>query len=140
MAAILFFEEGLKSAFSIFREHHNKLFPLTLYYAFKQSEIDSDSLSNTISITSSGWETMLEGLIISNFIITGHGLSELNYPTECEVLPVMPWPLQSLSLAGQDLKTLHRPREGNLFQLLKKNCQWHKEIYPSFQFSKCKEG
>ncbi|MBL8152468.1 MAG: hypothetical protein JNN15_21290, partial [Blastocatellia bacterium] len=52
-------------------------FPLTVYYAFKQSEeeesdIESKSKSNKESSRSStGWETMLEGLIKAGFSING---------------------------------------------------------------------
>lgn len=41
-------------------------FPLTVYYAFKQSEITQD-----LGASSTGWETMLNGLIESGFSIQG---------------------------------------------------------------------
>lgn len=69
-----FFENGLRKAFENF--HRNLLpdYPLTVYYAFKQAEMDEDDSedNNTIlSRSSTGWETMLEGLLISGFQITG---------------------------------------------------------------------
>ena len=72
-----FFEDGLGRAFSRMRETHHHEFPLTVYYAFKQAEteddIDSDDdlHENGLATASTGWETMLAGLIRSGFGITG---------------------------------------------------------------------
>lgn len=67
-----FFEQGLGKAFSRMREVQNRRFPLTLYYAFKQAEevIEEDSVPSA-SVASTGWETMLEGLLKAGFRITG---------------------------------------------------------------------
>jgi putative DNA methylase len=68
-----FFEEGLGRAFTRMREAQNPTYPLTLFYAFKQAETeenDSDDNSST-ALVSTGWETMLEGLIRAGFQITG---------------------------------------------------------------------
>src|SRR5438067_4649292 len=48
-------------------------YPLTVYYAFKQSETVDEKDGNSINnlIASTGWETMLEGLIQSGFTVTG---------------------------------------------------------------------
>jgi putative DNA methylase len=63
--AKVFFEEGLKKVFQqLFRIVH-QLYPLTVYYAFKQTENGSDGAAST------GWETILEGLIAAHFSITG---------------------------------------------------------------------
>ncbi|MEW6661557.1 MAG: DUF1156 domain-containing protein [Bacillota bacterium] len=68
-----FFEEGLREAFNHLREIANPEYPLTVYYAFKQSEIDEESggSENDPTPTSTGWETMLGGLLKSGFTITG---------------------------------------------------------------------
>ncbi len=69
-----FFEEGLAKAFARMREAAHCDYPLTVYYAFKQSETDDEDDkdgNNTIAIASTGWETMLEGLIKADFSITG---------------------------------------------------------------------
>lgn len=69
-----FFEEGLGKAFSRIREVHNEGYPFTVYYAFKQAETDSDAddtKDNNGYTASTGWETMLEGLLNSGFMITG---------------------------------------------------------------------
>lgn len=65
-----FFETGLRAAFNLMFEKHDAQFPLTLFYAFKQSESDGDQHQGTEAIASTGWETMLEGLLSTGFSIT----------------------------------------------------------------------
>ncbi len=60
-----FFEEGLRRAFERMREAHHPEYPLTLFYAFKQAE------SRDGALTSTGWETMLSGLLETGFAVTG---------------------------------------------------------------------
>ncbi|MFH2055604.1 MAG: DUF1156 domain-containing protein, partial [bacterium] len=64
--ATAFFEEGLAKAFERMRKEHAEEYPLTLFYAFKQAETQKDG--DTVS---TGWETMLEGLLGSGFMVTG---------------------------------------------------------------------
>lgn len=59
-----FFEDGFRGVFARAREHALPNFPITVYYAFKQSESSDDGT------TSSGWETLLEGMIRSGWSIT----------------------------------------------------------------------
>lgn len=66
-----FFERGLYKAFNNIKEIANKELPVTIYYAFKQSEIESNDEDDDINVSSTGWETMLEGLIKSGFEIVG---------------------------------------------------------------------
>jgi len=69
-----FFEEGLGKAFARMRDAHNPGYPLTVFYAFKQAEEEGnedDSPEPSSSLVSTGWETMLEGLIRAGFQITG---------------------------------------------------------------------
>jgi putative DNA methylase len=44
--------------------------PITIYYAFKQSEEDED-IEEGRSVVSTGWESMLEGLVTAGFQVTG---------------------------------------------------------------------
>ena len=72
----MFFEEGLGRAFGHMRGAQQNAYPLTIFYAFKQAEtnLDDDNQQvDTVSdaIASTGWETMLEGLVKSGFLITG---------------------------------------------------------------------
>jgi len=68
-----FFEEGLGRAFVRMRVAQHPNYPLTVYYAFRQTESDEDSnkQSNGMASASTGWETMLEGLLKAGFAITG---------------------------------------------------------------------
>jgi putative DNA methylase len=70
------FETGFRKAFTILQQKLDPRFPMTVYYAFKQADeeengqTDDDEPTNTITLTT-GWETMLEGLISTGFQITG---------------------------------------------------------------------
>ena len=67
-----FFEEGLGKAFARMREAHNGAYPLTLFYAFKQTETEeNDDDDSSTGLVSTGWETMLEGLVRVGFQVTG---------------------------------------------------------------------
>ena len=60
------FEEGFERAFRLLGAKVHPDVPMTVFYAFKQSE---DSVEH--GVASTGWETMLEGLLRSGFAITG---------------------------------------------------------------------
>lgn len=60
-----YFEEGFVDVFRRCREASPTEFPITLFYAFKQSEKDGDS-----GIASTGWSTMLEGLASAGWMVT----------------------------------------------------------------------
>jgi putative DNA methylase len=49
-------------------EQAHSAFPVTIYYAFKQSETESDGEGGTAS---TGWDTFLEAVIRAGFAITG---------------------------------------------------------------------
>jgi putative DNA methylase len=68
-AAQRFFEEGSALAFGAMRRSQHTEFPLTVYYAFKQAE-DEDDEDGEAGVASTGWETMLEGLLKAGFQIT----------------------------------------------------------------------
>lgn len=59
-----FFEDGFRSIFAAARESAFEDYPITVYYAFKQSELDERGDVST------GWETLLEGMIWSGWEIT----------------------------------------------------------------------
>jgi len=65
------FLTGLSKAFRLIRERAHPDYPVTIYYAFKQAEEDEDSEDRNSTIASTGWETMLEGLLVAGFQITG---------------------------------------------------------------------
>ncbi|AEE98001.1 DUF1156 domain-containing protein [Mahella australiensis] len=68
-----FFEDGLIRVFKNIREAASDEYPVTIYYAFKQSEAEADGDGEHADIlhASTGWETMLTGLISAGFAITG---------------------------------------------------------------------
>ena len=59
-----FFEDGFRRVFARAREAALDRYPITVYYAFKQSEAGDDGTSST------GWETLLDGMIRSGWAIT----------------------------------------------------------------------
>jgi putative DNA methylase len=59
-----FFENGFRDVFERARESASDLAPITVYYAFKQSESDAEGEAST------GWETLLEGMIRAGWEIT----------------------------------------------------------------------
>ncbi len=60
------FETGLADAFIEINRVQDSNYPMTTFYAFKQSETDDEGTRG-----STGWETMLEGLLSAGFAITG---------------------------------------------------------------------
>ncbi len=64
--AKLFFEDGTYKACCQINLYTRSDYPVTIYYAFKQSETDdSDETAST------GWETMLSAIIRAGFLING---------------------------------------------------------------------
>jgi putative DNA methylase len=64
-AAEAFFMEGMTAAIHNLAELAHPAFPVTIYYAFKQSETKAQGTGST------GWETFLEAVIQAGFAITG---------------------------------------------------------------------
>lgn len=60
-----YFEDGFRDVFKRARESADDRFPMTVYYAFKQSESGLDGTA------SSGWETLLDGMVRGGWAITG---------------------------------------------------------------------
>lgn len=60
-----FFIEGMTKAMHRLAEQAHPAFPVTIYYAFKQSETKKEGTS------SNGWEAFLEAVIQAGFAITG---------------------------------------------------------------------
>ena len=61
-----FFLDGMKRAMHRIAEQAHPAFPVTIYYAFKQSESDGGE-----GTSSTGWETFLDAVIRAGFAITG---------------------------------------------------------------------
>ena len=60
-----FFEQGMLTTCQQIYKYAREDIPVTIYYAFKQSDTDEQGTA------SSGWETMLSAIIQSGFAITG---------------------------------------------------------------------
>jgi putative DNA methylase len=65
-AAEEFFLSGMTQAMNRLATQSHPAFPVTIYYAFKQSETDGDG-----GTTSTGWETFLAAVIRAGFAIDG---------------------------------------------------------------------
>jgi putative DNA methylase len=63
-----FFLDGMTQAMHRVTEQAHPAFPVTIYYAFKQSESESDEEGGTVS---TGWETFLDAVIRAGFALTG---------------------------------------------------------------------
>lgn len=72
-AAAAYFESGLRDVFAKALVAEFADSPMTVYYAFKQSDVDSDGTSST------GWETMLQGLVDAG------GLVSATWPVRTEL-------------------------------------------------------
>jgi putative DNA methylase len=64
------FESGLGAAFGRIRELADPSVPITIYYAFKQAESDDGGGSGPV-VASTGWQTMLAGLVAAGLAIVG---------------------------------------------------------------------
>lgn len=64
-----FFEEGMLQACRQLYQYASDKLPVTIYYAYKQSETKEQAGQKVTS--SSGWETMLSAIIKAGFAITG---------------------------------------------------------------------
>lgn len=59
-----FFEEGFEAVFRVARSTASSKFPISVYYAFKQSEADDRGVSST------GWETILGSMVRAGWMVT----------------------------------------------------------------------
>ncbi|TXH45532.1 MAG: DUF1156 domain-containing protein [Actinobacteria bacterium] len=60
-----FFEDGFRDVFARIRRDTPPDYPITVYYAFKQADSDDDGTAST------GWQTLLEGMLRSGWEVTG---------------------------------------------------------------------
>jgi putative DNA methylase len=64
-SAEAFFLEGMTRAIKAMARGANSDFPITIYYAFKQSEVDNEGVSST------GWAAFLSAVLLAGFSILG---------------------------------------------------------------------
>ena len=73
-----FFLEGMTQAMHRLAEQTHPAFPITIYYAFKQSETEREA-----GTASTGWETFLNAVIEAGFTISG------TWPMRTEMIAAM---------------------------------------------------
>jgi len=61
-----FFLDGMTKAMHSLSDRAHPAFPVTIYYAFRQSESDVD-----LGTASTGWQTFLEAVIRAGFVVSG---------------------------------------------------------------------
>jgi putative DNA methylase len=77
VGAEAFFLNGMTQAMHRLAEHSHPVFPVTIYYAFKQSE--THGVDGTAS---TGWETFLDAVIRSGLAITGTWPMKTEYTSQ----------------------------------------------------------
>jgi putative DNA methylase len=75
-----FFLDGMTQAMHRLAEKAHPAYPVTIYYAFKQSESDSDD-----GTTNTGWDTFLAAVIEAGFAISGTWPIRTERPTGVKV-------------------------------------------------------
>lgn len=130
------FEEGFKTAFKNFKEGLDPRFPLTVYYAFKQDEAedsdgDDNAGNNDIGLTT-GWETLLEGLVSGGFTITATWpikasqkwrmvARDTNSLTSYIVLACRPRPENAASITRREYLQILKKELPNAIEVLQKS-------------------
>lgn len=79
-AARKFFEDGMFKALQNIYDVARADFPVTIYYAFKQQDTESDGAAST------GWETMLNAIIRAGFQITATWPMRTERPTGLKII------------------------------------------------------
>jgi putative DNA methylase len=78
--AEIFFLEGMTQAMTCLARQAHLAFPVTIYYAFKQSESDAKE-----GMTNTGWDTFLDAVIRAGFAISGTWPIRTERPTGVKV-------------------------------------------------------
>lgn len=79
--AKIFFESNMKKALVRLHEAVDDEYPFTVYYAYKQQQVDNKG--DNVNISSSGWETMLSALIDAKAGIV-HLIERSELPTKVD--------------------------------------------------------
>lgn len=103
-----FFEDGMYKTFCNIYQYVRDDYPLTIYYAFKQTDSDDESEN----VSSSGWETMLSALMRAGFLITG------TWPVHTERTSGLK---TSLNALGTSVVLVCRKRDKDALQITRRN-------------------
>lgn len=122
IAATKHFETGMLDACRQMYKAVNDCIPITIYYAFKQTE----STENNVEV-STGWETMLTAIINAGFSITG------TWPirTERSVRTIA----QGANALASSIVLVCRKRPKDAIEISRRNLvtQLRRELYPALQ-------
>ena len=69
--AKVFFERGMLNTCKEIYKYSRGEIPVTIYYAYKQSDTEESDKDSLVQTASTGWETMLNAVILAGFSITG---------------------------------------------------------------------
>lgn len=107
-AADRFFEDGLRQSFESILTCQDDKYPFTIFYAFKQAENEPKGDNDKRARASTGWATMLQGMLNAGATITG------TWPVRTE-RPGRPREHKSAALASSIvLVCRHRPADAPL--------------------------
>jgi putative DNA methylase len=98
-----FFEKGMAKVFTAIRGVVHAGYPLTVYYAFKQSEEESD-ITDGEAMASTGWETFLQSLVNAGFSVDG------TWPMRTELITSLK---KSIGALASSIVLVCRPRPEN---------------------------
>lgn len=122
IAATKHFETGMLDACRQMYKAVNDCIPITIYYAFKQTESVEDNVE-----VSTGWETMLTAIINAGFSITG------TWPirTERSVRTIA----QGANALASSIVLVCRKRPKDALEISRRNLvtQLRRELYPALQ-------
>ena len=115
-----FFEDGMIQACKQIYSYAKDDIPVTIYYAYKQSDSNSDGTA------SSGWETMLKAIISAGFTITG------TWPLRTETVAKLKANVNALA---SSIVLVCRKRPENAPQTTRRNLvnALRRELRPSLQ-------
>jgi len=118
----LYFLEGMTRAMSGLAEQARNGLPVTIYYAFKQSEKTVDGNAST------GWETFLTAVLKAGFGITGTWPMRTEYTGNLKKSSVPSLPASYLSV-GNDHQTHQRQHAEISSDLCVPDFHWHSSTY-----------
>lgn len=120
--AKIFFEDGMLKACKQLYLYACDDIPVTIYYAYKQSESDA----KTGSVSSSGWETILSSIIRAGFSITG------TWPIRTETVAKLKANVNALS-SSIVLVCRKRPKDSPMITRRAFISELKKELRPALQ-------
>ncbi len=97
-----FFEDGMFHTCEQLYQYSREDVPITVYYAYKQS--DTKESKDSKSTSSTGWETMLSAIIRAGFVITG------TWPMDTELTTALKGEMNALA---SSIVLVCRKREAN---------------------------